>query len=133
MRTTEPSASVVCATKLPSAGGLDLVMVRSVPPVFLIVKLIVLLTPRPTVPKSFRSGVITICGGAPAVPVSGMFSLPPLLLTTRVLADMPAAVGAYVVVAVTDAPPASVKPLAGTPGAENRGGAAPGAGEVRGL
>src|SRR5258708_24353680 len=124
MRTTEPSASVVCATKLPSAGGLDLVMVRSVPPVFLIVKLIVLLTPRPTVPKSFRSGVITICGGAPAVPGNGMFTLPPLLLTTRLLAAMPAPAGAYVVVAVTDAPAASVKPLAGTPEAED-GGASP--------
>src|SRR5260370_9576064 len=110
VRTREPPASVVCGRKLPSAGGLDLVMVRSVPPVFLIVKLIVLLTPRPTVPKSFRSGVITICGGAPAVPVSGMFTLPPLLLTTRVLAGMPGAGGADVVVAGTDAPRASVKP-----------------------
>jgi hypothetical protein len=36
----------------------------------------------------------------------------------RLLVDMPAAVGAYVVVTVTDAPAASVVPLAGTPDAE---------------
>src|SRR5579859_1720022 len=116
---TVPSSSAVCATKAPSTGGFDLVIVRSVPPVFDTVKLNDLLDPAPTAPKSIDAGLITRTGGSPAVPVPGLVSMPPVLSIENELLKLPFAEGANCTGIVTDPPEASDCPTAGRPPREN--------------
>src|SRR5262252_7162360 len=102
----EPSSKVVWATKAPRAGGFDLEIVKSRPPVFWRVKLIVFGLPVTTVPKSRLIGVITRLPGVPEAPASGTVTLPPSVATESALVNEPAFVGENLTLNVVEAPAA---------------------------
>jgi hypothetical protein len=75
-----PSGKVVIAVNpVPATGGLDLKMVRGVPPVFETVNDAVVGVPVGTVPNARVAGVTTMVGGAAADPDIGTDTVPALV------------------------------------------------------
>ena len=89
-----PSARVVVAVNTPSAGGLDLVMVRAEPPVLLTVKELVVTEPNGAEPNATAAGVTWSCPGVPLVPDRSTVTDPPSLSRSSASMFWPAAVGA---------------------------------------
>src|SRR5437667_5848570 len=68
---TVPSASVVVAANRLATGGFDLRIVNGVPPALPTVKLRVTDRPTATAPNWSAVGVIVICAGGAAAPLTG--------------------------------------------------------------
>src|SRR5258708_37265341 len=114
-----PSEIGVVVLNTPT-GGAALVIVRLTLPVLAMSKLCVALCPTATEPKATGAGVMLRCGlPVTAVPASATVTEPALPFTTSEPLWLPAAVGAYATLTVTEAPAASVEPLEGRPVAVN--------------
>ena len=73
---TVPSGSAATAANALAAGGLDFRIASGVPPALPTVKLSVTDWPSATIPKSSRVGLMVICAGGAARPVTGTSALP---------------------------------------------------------